>query len=135
MGAINKINLKDQFLIMFVEKATTEQLQHINMLLKQGDYKQIDSIIEEYTYNIINNKDLKSEKPSSGGVSTRYEFKEEYSTEDMDPQTFELYCILKLIDEYEEEQDQEKKKMLETQIQNAIEKYRNPEKVKTGKSR
>ena len=29
------------------------------------------------------------------------EYKEEFNTEDMDPQTFELYCILMLIDEYE----------------------------------
>ena len=53
----------------------------------------------------------------------------------MDPQSFELYCILMLINEYEKEQDQSKKKLLEAQIQAAIERYRNPEEVKTGKSR
>ena len=138
MENFNKINLKEEFLKMYVKEATPEQLEQINMLLEQGNYKQIDTIIEEYTHNIINNKDLKdlgSGNPSSGGNPTRPEYKEEFSTEDMDLRTFELYCILMLINEYEKEQNQDKKKLLEIQIQSAIEKYRNPEEVKTGKSR
>ena len=138
MENFNKINLKEDFLKMYVKEATPEQLEQINMLLEQENYKQIDTIIEEYTHNIINNKDLKdfdSGNPSNGSNPTRPEHKEEFSTEDMDSQTFELYCILMLIDEYEKEQNQDKKKLLETQIQSAIEKYRNSEEVKTGKSR
>ena len=68
-------------------------------------------------------------------MPVRPENEDQTSTEDMDPQSFELYCILMLINEYEKEQDQSKKKLLEAQIQAAIERYRNPEEVKTGKSR
>lgn len=138
MENLNKVNSKEQFLKMYIKEATPEQLQNINNLLEQGDYKQIDAIIEEYEHNIINNKDLKnfdSGNPSSGGYPMTPKIKEKFSTEDMDPQAFELYCILMLINEYEKEQNQDKKKLLETQIQSAIEKYRNPEEVKTGKSR
>ena len=49
METLNKINLKEQFLKMYVKEATTEELQYINILLEQGDYKQIDRIVEEYT--------------------------------------------------------------------------------------
>ena len=140
METLNKINLKEQFLKMYVKEATTEQLEQINSLLEQGDYKQIDRIIEEYTQNIINNKDLKTfgengGSPFGGGMSVRPENEDKTSTDDMDPQAFELYCILMLINEYEREQNQDKKKSLESQIQAAIEKYRNPEEVKPGKSR
>lgn len=138
MENLNKIDSKEQFLEMYIKEATPEQLQNINNLLEQGDYKQIDAIIEEYEHNIINNKDLKnfdSGNPSSGDYPMTPKIKEKFSTEDMDPQAFELYCILMLINEYEKEQNQDKKKLLETQIQSAIEKYRNPEEGKTEKSR
>ena len=140
METLNKINLKEEFLKMYVKEATAEQLEQINSLLEQGDYKQIDRIVEEYTQGIINNKDLKSfgengGSPFGGGMPVRPENEDKTSTEDMDPQTFELYCILMLINEYEKEQNQDKKKLLEAQIQAAIERYRTPEEVKTGKSR
>ena len=130
MEVLNKINLKEQFFKMYVKEATPEQLQHINMLLEQGNYKEINAIIEEYTNNIINNKDIKdlgSGNPSGSGMPARPEVKEEFSTEDMDSETFELYCILMLINEYEKEQDEEKKRLLHNKIQMAISRYRNPE--------
>ncbi len=136
---INKINLKEQFLKMYVKEATAEQLEQINSLLEQGDYKQIDRIVEEYTQSIINNRDLKAFGENGGnpfgGTPTIPGNEDKTSTEDMEPQAFELYCILMLINKYEKEQVQSKKKLLEAQIQAAIERYRNPEEVKTGKSR
>ena len=140
METLNKINLKEEFLKMYVKEATAEQLEQINSLLEQGDYKQIDRIVEDYAQSIINNKDLKTfgeygGSPFGGGMPVRPENEDKTSTEDMDPQSFELYCILMLINEYEKEQDQSKKKLLEAQIQAAIERYRNTEEVKTGKSR
>ena len=138
METFNKINLKEQFLKMYVKEATPERLEQINMLLEQGNYKQIDTIIEEYTRNIINNKDLKdfgSGNPSSGGNPIRPEYKEEFSTEDMESQTFELYCILMLIDEYEKEQDKDKKELLHNEIQMAISRYRNPEELTPGRAK
>ena len=42
----------------------------------------------------------------------------------MDPETFELYTILVLIGEYEKEEDTDRKQQLYTNIQKAIEKYR-----------
>ena len=52
----------------------------------------------------------------------------EFSTENMDPQTFELYCILVLIDKYQKEKDENKKRMLQMEIDNALNKYRSYEK-------
>lgn len=142
MENLNNINLKEQFLKMYVKEATYEELQHINMLLEQENYKQVDTIIEEYTYNIINNKDLKnfdSGNPISCGRTIEPEVKDEreekFSTEDMDPQAFELYCILMLINEYEKEQDKAKKELLHNEIQIAIKRYRNPEKEVPGRTK
>ena len=52
----------------------------------------------------------------------------------MDPQTFELYSILMLIDEYEKEQDEEKKEVLKNQIQMALNRYRNFEELAPSKN-
>ena len=140
METLNKINLKEKFLKMYVKEATAEQLEYINSLLEQKDYATIDRIVEEYTQSIINNKDLKTfgengGSPFGGWMPVKSGNEDKTSTEDMDPQAFELYCILMLINEYEKEQNQDKKKLLESQIQAAIERYRTPEEVKTGKSR
>lgn len=138
MENFNKINLKKEFLKMYVKEATPEQLEQINMLLEQGNYQQINAIIDEYTNNIINNKDLKnfgSGNPSGGGVPERPGYKEEFNTEDMEPQTFELYCILMLIDEYEKEQDKTKKELLHSEIQMAISRYRNHEELTPGRAK
>ena len=132
MEEINKINLKKQFLKMYVNEASLEQLQQINELLDQENYKQIDAIIDEYVHNITNNKNLNdfdSGNLSGVGRPTTSELKEEFSTENMDPRAFELYCILMLIDEYEKEQDKAKKDELHKQIQMAISKYNNPEEL------
>ena len=140
MEKLNSMNLKEQFLKKYVKEATQEQLQCINSLLDRGDYKQIDEIVKEYANNIINNKDLKEfgENGGSGnpvGSAPINLNNEEKSTEDMDPQSFELYCILMLIDEYEKEQNEEKKKILRNQIQMASERYRTPEELSPSKSR
>lgn len=140
MENLNSMNLKEQFLKMYVKESSQEQLQYINSLLDKEDYKQIDEIVEEYANNIINNKDLKEFVKTGGtgtpiGSSPINPNKEEFSTEDMDPQAFELYCILMLIDEYEKEQDEEKKEMLKNQIQMAIERYRTLEELPPSKSR
>ncbi len=140
MEKLNSMNLKEQFLKKYVKEATQEQLQCINSLLDRGDYKQIDEIVKEYANNIINNKDLKEfgENGGSGnpvGSAPINLNNGEKSTEDMDPQSFELYCILMLIDEYEKEQNEEKKKILRNQIQMASERYRTPEELSPSKSR
>ena len=54
-------------------------------------------------------------------------FEEKTSTEDMDPQSFELYCILMLIKEYEEEKDEKEKETLKREIGRAVYDYRHPE--------
>lgn len=127
---INEINLEEEFLKMYVERATPEQLKNIDMLLEQGDYEQIAKIIEEYKNSIINNEDLKNTNngnPSDGEMPLRIRTKKEFSTEKMEPQTIELLGILKLIDEYEKETDPVKKALLLEQIQKALIKYRTPE--------
>lgn len=131
MEEINKINLKEQFLKMYVKEATQEQLQYINSLLDSGDNKEIDRIIEEYTNNIVNNKDLKEfgENGGSGspaGGNPINPASEKVSTEEMDPQSFEFYSILMLIEEYLNEKDETKKQLLKNEIQMALERYRTP---------
>ena len=135
METKNKINIEEQFLKMYVKKANREQLEHIDQLLDQKDYEEIDRIIEEYAHRIINNRDLK-DLESGGGekafvLPNEPKEGEKFSTEDMDPQTFELYCILKLIDEHEKEENKDKKNILDNQIQDAIEAYRNLKKNTT----
>ena len=137
----NQINIEEQFLKMYVEKASREELEHIDQLLDQKDYEEIDRIVEEYTYRIINNRDLKDlGTDGDGGIGEveielvlpnepkNEEVEEKFSTEDMDPQTFELFCILKLINAYGKEENKDKKNILENQIQAAIETYRSTEK-------
>ncbi len=132
---INKINSKEQFLKTYVKEASLEQLQHIDSLLCSGDYKQINEIIEEYTNRLINNEDLKEVGDSSFRQVSINSNKKEVSTEDMDPQSFELYCILMLIDQYVQEQDEDKKKYIDKSIQAALEKYRASEEVSTVRGR
>ncbi len=119
MENLNIINLKEQFLEMYVKEATPEQLQYINMLLELADYEKINEIIEEYIHNMTNNKDLKDYDGGSGNSSKR----------------FELYHILVLIREYKKEQDIVKKEFLRELIQMAVNRFLRPEEVKTGKSR
>ena len=132
---INKINSKEQFLKTYVKEASLEQLQRIDSLLCSGDYKQINEIIEEYTNRLINNEDLKEVGDSSFRQVSINSNKKEVSTEDMDPQAFELYCILMLIDQYVQEQDEDKKKYIDKSIQAALEKYRASEEVSTVRGR
>lgn len=129
MEEINKINLKEQFLKMYVEEATSEQLQYINSLLDSGEYEEIDRIIKEYINSIVNNKDLKKFGGNGGfgnpaGGNPINHANEKTSTEEMDPQSFELYSILMLIDEYLDEKDEVKKQLLQNEIQIALERYR-----------
>ena len=140
MEEINKINLKEQFLKMYVKEATQEQLHCINSLLESGDYNQINKIIEDYTHNIVNNKNLKEFVENGGsdgtvGSTPTNPVNAEINNEDMDPQAFELYCILMLIDKYLNEEDKVKKQLLQDEIQIALKEYRTPEELSPAKSR
>ena len=130
MKTLQKINLKKEFLKMFVKEAPPEQLEYINSLFEQNDYEQINQITDEYIERIINNTDLKTfgedeGSPFSGGMPKEFSCEDNFSTEDMDPHAFELYCILVLIDELLKEQDKWKKQLLINHIQIALNRYRN----------
>ena len=114
--------IKDDDVKLMIEN--TEQLIQLNELIEQGDFTQINLIMEEYTQSIINNLDIKSIENPPKGDSKVIIKEDEHSTEDMDPETFELYTILVLIGEYEKEEDRDRKQQLYTNIQKAIEKYR-----------
>lgn len=129
MKNLNKVNLKKLFLAAYINEATEEQLLYINKLLNEGKYEQVYAIIDEYIQNMVNKKDLKnsvSGNPSGEGeISSSGIAEEEFDVSKMDPEAFELYCILMLIDELSKEQDETKKKSLLKQIERAIENYRN----------
>jgi len=136
----NILNLKEQWLKLYVEHVTKEQLKVINDLLEQNKYEEVDKIIEEYAYNIINNKDYKSSFGGNDGtgntksIGSSSSIASEQDEEKMESQSFELYCILKLIDQYINELDNEKKQLIHIQIQNALEHYRKPQEEKTHKT-
>ena len=105
MEEINKIDLKEQFLKMYVKEASQEQLQYINSLLDSGG-------------------NGGSGNPTGGNPINPAS--EKASTEEMDPQSFEFYSILMLIEEYLNEEDETKKQLLQNEIQMALERYRTP---------
>lgn len=123
-ASTNFVSLKEQLVKLYIKEATPEQLIQLNELIEQGDFAQINLIMEEYTQSIINNLDIKSIEDPPKGDSKVIIKENENSTEDMDPETFELYTILVLIGEYEKEEDTDRKQQLYTNIQKAIEKYR-----------
>ncbi len=130
----NNVDLQEQFLKMYLKDASHEELVEINNLLEQKQFDLIFKRVDEYTKKIINNVDYKQVAPDggsgSGGENKPYESTErEFSTEDMDPQTFELYCILVLIDKCLQEKDANKKRMLEEEINNALYYYRSHERT------
>ena len=123
-ASTNSVSIKEQLVKLYIKEATPEQLIQLNELIEQGDFTQINLIMEEYTQSIINNLDIKSIENPPKGDSKVIIKEDEHSTEDMDPETFELYTILVLIGEYEKEEDTDRKQQLYTNIQKAIEKYR-----------
>ena len=123
-ASTNSVSIKEQLVKLYIKEATPEQLIQLNELIEQGDFAQINLIMEEYTQSIINNLDIKSIENPPKGDSKVIIKEDEHSTEDMDPETFELYTILVLIGEYEKEEDRDRKQQLYTNIQKAIEKYR-----------
>lgn len=130
----NNVDLHEQFLKMYLKDANPEELVEINGFLEQQQYDLIFKKVDEYTKRIFNNVDYKQVAPDdgsgNGGGNNPYESKEkEFSTEDMDPQTFELYCILVLIDKCLKEKDENKKRMLEEEINNALYYYRSHERT------
>ena len=136
MEKVNKLNLKEDFLNMYIENLVVEKLLYFRWLVEH-DYLfhfYFDAFIEEYINSLINkNKnDWKILSVGSSGDEGNSIVKEEFRPEDMDSQTFELYCILMLIKEYEKEQDKDKKIILHNEIEMAIGRYRYPiEKPKT----
>lgn len=109
-------------------------------MLEQNKYDEVYKIIEEYAYNIINNKDYKSSfggNDGTGNIESIGSASSIDSTQDeekMESQSYELYCILKLIDQYINELDNEKKQLIHIQIQNALVHYRKPQEEKRHKT-
>lgn len=125
----NNLDLQEQFLKVYLKDAKYEELVEINNLLEQKQYDLILKKVDEYAKRIINNVDYKQTTPagaSGNGDGNRpyYTKEKEISTENMDPQVFELYCILVLINKCQKEKDEDKKRMLEEEIDNALYYYR-----------
>lgn len=129
----NNVNLQYQFLKIYLNSASNEELIEINTLLQQKKYDLIFNKIDEYRKKIIYNKSYKDVSPSGdSGVGSNHVLTEldekTFSTEEMDSQTFELYCILVLIDKYLHEKELNKKRLFEEEINNALYYYRLHEK-------
>lgn len=125
----NNIDLQEQMLKLYLNDASNEELIEIGTLLEQKKYDLIFGKVDEYTKKILYKKDYKQiETNGDNGGEIKYipvEIDEkQISTEDMDPQSFELYCILVLIDKYLKEKDENKKRILEDEINNALYYYR-----------
>ena len=125
-----------------VSDTTTKLEKDIYSLLDQGDYEQIHRVFEEYAQSIINMEDLKTfsinYNDSFGAGMTFWPAKENnFNREKVNLLKMKYYCthMLSLIYEYEREQNQYKKRLLEIEIQSTIEKNRYLEEVKTDKSR
>ena len=123
---VSNLNLEEQFLKLYLQNANDCELSEVNSWLEQRRFDLIFDKVEKYKQNLINIKDYKTSMPTGGGNNGNY------STEKMDAQTFELYCILVLIDKYMLEKDENKKRLLKEEIDNALYYYRNfEEKQKT----
>lgn len=123
---VNNLNLEEQFLKLYLQNANDSELSEVNSWLEQRRFDLIFDKVEKYKHNLINIKDYKTLMSTDGGNNGNY------STEKMDAQTFELYCILLLIDKYTLEKDENKKRLLNEEIDNALYYYRNfEEKQKT----
>lgn len=118
-NSVNNINLQEQFLKLYLQNASNHELSEVNSYLEQRRFDLIFDKVEKYKQNLINIQDYKDSKSTSGGNSGNY------STKKMDAQTFELYCILILIDKYILEKDENKKRLLKEEIENALYYYRN----------
>lgn len=127
----NEVNLKAEFLKMYIEKASYNELKEINDLLEKKDYLSINLKIEEFIKKMTKIKNIKNDDDESNPNIITFPVNKKETNEEMDEQTFELYCILKLIDEYLNEKDEEKKNNLKLQIEKALEYYRNYEPEKT----
>ena len=125
----NNINLQEQMLKLYLNDASNEELIEIGSLLEHKKYDLIFGKVDEYTKKILYKKDYKQIETNgdNGGeikcIPVEIDEKQ-ISTEDMDPQTFELYCILVLVDKYLKEKDENKKRILEDEINNALYYYR-----------
>ena len=132
MDDYNKIDLQELYSQLYLENASDKEIIEINYLLEQNEYDLVLKRVDQCVKNILYKKDIKN--TDSGGWSDEVKIimpeleEKEFSTENMDPQTFELYCILVLIDKYQKEKDENKKRMLQMEIDNALNKYRSYEK-------
>lgn len=132
MDDYNKIDLQELYFQLYLENASDKEIIEINYLLEQNEYDLVLKRVDQCVKNILYKKDIKN--TDSGGWSDEVKIimpeleEKEFSTENMDPQTFELYCILVLIDKYQKEKDENKKRMLQMEIDNALNKYRSYEK-------
>ena len=128
MDDYNKIDLQELYFQLYLENASDKEIIEINYLLEQNEYDLVLKRVDQCVKNILYKKDIKN--TDSGGWSDEVKIimpeleEKEFSTENMDPQTFELYCILVLIDKYQKEKDENKKRMLQMEIDNALNKYR-----------
>lgn len=132
MDDYNKIDLQELYFQLYLENASDKEIIEISYLLEQNEYDLVLKRVDQCVKNILYKKDIKN--TDSGGWSDEVKIimpeleEKEFSTENMDPQTFELYCILVLIDKYQKEKDENKKRMLQMEIDNALNKYRSYEK-------
>lgn len=122
----NNINLQEQFLRIYLNSANSIELNEINNLLEQRQYNLIFEKVDEYAKKIVNDVDYK-QIDLNGGTSGS----SEYLTIDInkkgefvDSQIFELYCILVLINKYLQEKNENKKRILEEEINKALNCYR-----------
>ena len=133
MDDYNKIDLQELYFQLYLENASDKEIIEINYLLEQNEYDLVLKRVDQCVKNILYKKDIKN-TDSGGDWSDEVKIimpeleEKEFSTENMDPQTFELYCILVLIDKYQKEKDENKKRMLQMEIDNALNKYRSYEK-------
>lgn len=133
MDDYNKIDLQELYFQLYLENASDKEIIEISYLLEQNEYDLVLKRVDQCVKNILYKKDIKN-TDSGGDWSDEVKIimpeleEKEFSTENMDPQTFELYCILVLIDKYQKEKDENKKRMLQMEIDNALNKYRSYEK-------
>ena len=118
---MSRINLKEQFLKMFIEEASIDDVLYINQLLDEGNYWEINRMISIYATEVINNMALQSmEGNPTGSIYSSLD-----EDDEIDSQKAELYPILLLVIRFRKENNSIKKEVIKRKIQSLVEKYRN----------